>query len=45
MYAGQLDSWKKPEFLVDMMEFVTESNVSLCLSEAEKTIFANCNIM
>jgi glycosyltransferase involved in cell wall biosynthesis len=29
MYAGQLDSWKKPEFLVDMMEFVTESNVSL----------------
>jgi glycosyltransferase involved in cell wall biosynthesis len=29
MYAGQLDSWKKPEFLVDMMEFITESNVSL----------------
>jgi glycosyltransferase involved in cell wall biosynthesis len=29
MYAGHLDRWKRPEFLVDMMKYVVESDVAL----------------
>jgi glycosyltransferase involved in cell wall biosynthesis len=29
MYAGHLDRWKKPEFLIDMMKHVVENDVAL----------------
>jgi glycosyltransferase involved in cell wall biosynthesis len=29
MYAGHLDRWKRPEFLIDMMKYVVESDVAL----------------
>jgi glycosyltransferase involved in cell wall biosynthesis len=29
MYTGHLDKWKRPEFLIDMMKYVVESDVAL----------------
>jgi glycosyltransferase involved in cell wall biosynthesis len=29
MYAGHLDRWKRPEFLIDMMKYIAENDVAL----------------